>query len=97
VGSDTHLRAKAGPVSDRLTIWPVDDGRYGLDATFQGVSGYERAEHHHADLTRRGVPHSFRSGARRRLDAAVWAAARGRRGQGAVGVRLLIRASSSTG
>jgi hypothetical protein len=24
------------------------------------VSGYERAEHHHADLTRRGVPHGFR-------------------------------------
>jgi hypothetical protein len=39
---------------------PVDDGRYGIDATFQGVSGYERAEHHQADLTRRGVPHSFR-------------------------------------
>ncbi len=60
MGSDTHLPAKAGPVPDRLTIWPVDDGRYGLDATFQGVSGYERAEHHHADLTRRGVPHGFR-------------------------------------
>ncbi len=45
---------------DRLTIWPVDDGRYGLDATFQGASGDERAERHQADLARRDVPHSFR-------------------------------------
>jgi hypothetical protein len=27
------LPVKAGPVPDRLTIWPVDDRRYGLDAT----------------------------------------------------------------
>jgi hypothetical protein len=26
------LPVKAGPVPDRLAIWPVDDGRYGLDA-----------------------------------------------------------------
>jgi hypothetical protein len=51
-------QGRAGP--DRLTIWPVDDGRYGLDATFHGASGYERAEHHQAELTRHGVPHSFR-------------------------------------
>jgi hypothetical protein len=55
-----RLPVKAGPVPDKLTIWPVDDGRYGLDATFQGASGYERAEHHQHDLQRRGVPHSFR-------------------------------------
>jgi hypothetical protein len=60
VGSDAHLPVKAGPVPDRLTIWPVDDGRYGLDATFQGASGYERAENHQADLERRGVPYGFR-------------------------------------
>jgi hypothetical protein len=34
----------AGPVADRLTLWPVDDGRYGLDAVFQGASGFERCE-----------------------------------------------------
>ena len=34
------LPANAGPVPDRLTIWPVDDGRYGPDATFQGDSSY---------------------------------------------------------
>ncbi len=58
--SPERLPVKAGPVPDKLTIWPVDDGRYGLDATFQGASGYERAEHHQQELERRGVPHSFR-------------------------------------
>jgi hypothetical protein len=53
------LPVKAGPVPDRLAIWPVDDGRYGLDATFQGASGYERAEYHQTVLNRDGVPHSF--------------------------------------
>ena len=43
-----------------MTIWPVDDGRYGLDATFQGASGYERAEHHRVKLSERGIAHSFR-------------------------------------
>gem|GEM_PF-661389 len=54
-----RLPSKAGPVPDRLTIWPVDDGRYGLDATFQGASGYQRAEVHEQDLRRRAVPHRF--------------------------------------
>jgi hypothetical protein len=60
VSSEAQLPVKAGPVPDRLSIWPIDDGRYGLDATFQGASGYERAEHHRAELTARGVPHNFR-------------------------------------
>jgi hypothetical protein len=54
------LRSVAGPVPDRMTIWPVDDGRYGLDATFQGASGDERAERHLDALQRGGVAHSFR-------------------------------------
>jgi len=60
VTSDTPLPSKAGPVPDRLTVWPVDDGRYGLDATFQGNTGYTRAQHHRAELERAGVPHAFR-------------------------------------
>ena len=60
MAGDANLPAKAGPVPDRLSIWPVDDGRYGLDATFQGASGFERAERHQEDLKRRGVPHTFR-------------------------------------
>jgi len=45
----------AGPVADKLTLWPVDDGRYGLDAVFQGASGYERCEEHHTALKGLGV------------------------------------------
>jgi hypothetical protein len=55
-----NLPTQAGPVADKLTIWPMDDGRYGLDATFQGASGYERAERHKAGLEASGVSHSFR-------------------------------------
>jgi hypothetical protein len=57
---NVRLPSKAGPVPDRLTIWPVDDGRYGLDATFQGGTGYERAQLHRGQLEREDVPHSFR-------------------------------------
>jgi hypothetical protein len=48
------------PRPDKLTIWPVDDGRYGLDATFQGASGYQRAEPHQRELEQRGITHGFR-------------------------------------
>jgi hypothetical protein len=51
---------KAGPVADRLSIWPIDDGRYGLDATFQGASGYERDEMHLETLSASGIEHSLR-------------------------------------
>ena len=60
MSTNERLPVKAGPVPDRLTIWPVDDGRYGLDATFQGASGYDRAEHHRIGLEERGIAHSFR-------------------------------------
>lgn len=51
----TEVDYPAGPVADRLTLWPVDDGRYGLDAVFQGTSGYERCEEHHRSLAAAGV------------------------------------------
>jgi hypothetical protein len=54
-----RLPAEAGPVADRISIWPLDDGRYGLDATFQGASGYERAEVHVALLSELAVDHSL--------------------------------------
>lgn len=59
MSSGAFLPIQAGPVPDRLTIWPVDDGRYGLDATFQGASGYQRAEHHQAELDRVGIKYKF--------------------------------------
>jgi hypothetical protein len=29
---------------DRLSVWPVEGERYGLDATYHGTTGFERAE-----------------------------------------------------
>lgn len=29
---------------DRLSIWPMERERYGLDATYHGATGFERAE-----------------------------------------------------
>lgn len=57
---DELILLHAGPVPDRITIWPVDDGRYGLDASFQGESGYRRAQQHQEQLERTGVGHGFR-------------------------------------
>ncbi len=51
----TDVDFPAGPVADRLTLWPVDDGRYGLDAVFQGASGYERCEEHEKALRAMGA------------------------------------------
>ena len=53
----SDLAIPSGPVADRLTLWPVDDGRYGVDASFQGASGYERCETHREALVELGVPH----------------------------------------
>lgn len=50
-----QLPIEAGPVPDRMSIWPLDDGRYGLDAMFQGASGYERMEQHERELDSHGV------------------------------------------
>jgi hypothetical protein len=35
---DPHL------APDRLSVWPMEDGRYGLDATYHGRTGFEQAE-----------------------------------------------------
>lgn len=51
--------AEAGPVPDKLTIWPMETG-YGIDATFQGASGYERAEWHQHALKARGIKYQLR-------------------------------------
>jgi hypothetical protein len=48
-----------GPVADKLSIWPLDSGNYGLDATFQGLSGFERMERHELVLKRAGVRYSL--------------------------------------
>lgn len=39
------LPAETGPIwaPDRLSIWPVEGGRYGIDAHYRGVTGVQRA------------------------------------------------------
>jgi hypothetical protein len=59
-GEPRQLPTQAGPVPDRISIWPLDDGRYGLDATFQGATGYERADRHIAHMRETDVEHSLR-------------------------------------
>jgi hypothetical protein len=56
---DASIAFPVGPVADRLSIWPMDDGRYGLDATFQGKTGHERAERHEKMLRDAGIKFSF--------------------------------------
>jgi hypothetical protein len=51
----SELDLPAGPVADKLTLWPVDDGRYGLDAVFHGATGFERCEAHREALDALGI------------------------------------------
>lgn len=46
-------------MADKLTLWPMDDGRYGLDAVFQGASGYERCEEHRAAIDAAGARYTL--------------------------------------
>lgn len=55
-----NVPTQAGPIPDRVAIWPLESGHYGLDATFQGASGYDRADWHVKALKDAGVRHSFR-------------------------------------
>src|SRR5690349_12382330 len=43
----TPLPAETGPTwaPDRLSIWPVEGGRFGIDAHYHGATGAQRAEH----------------------------------------------------
>jgi hypothetical protein len=56
---DTLPEIPAGPVADRIAVWPLDSGQYGLDATFQGASGYSRMEAHEEVLRQAGVRFSL--------------------------------------
>src|SRR3954454_10474661 len=48
------LPAETGPTwaPDELSIWPVEGGRFGLDARYHGMSGRERAAAQAARLER---------------------------------------------
>jgi len=51
----TEVDYPAGPVADKLTLWPLDDGSYGLDDVFQGGSGFERADNSKSALEAAGA------------------------------------------
>jgi hypothetical protein len=77
------LPAETGPTwaPDRLSVWPVEGGRFGIDAHYHGQTGIERATGQLQRLQRQGLAASVRSdrnGGVLRLgpltNAAVWIA-----------------------
>ncbi len=65
-GSDlvrfTPLPAETGPTwaPDRLSIWPVEGGRFGIDAHYHGRTGAQRAEHQLGRLAAAGLTATVR-------------------------------------
>jgi hypothetical protein len=53
----TPLPAETGPTwaPDKLSIWPVEGGRYGIDAHYTGKTGVQRAEGQLARLGEAGL------------------------------------------
>ena len=63
----TALPAETGPTwaPDQLSVWPVEGGRFGLDAHYEGATGGQRAEyqaHKLAELNLRATVHENPSG-----------------------------------
>lgn len=58
----TALPAETGPTwaPDRLSVWPVEGGRYGIDAHYQGVTGLQRAQGQRDRLEGAGLTASVR-------------------------------------
>jgi hypothetical protein len=46
---------------DRLSVWPVEGGRYGIDAHYHGKSGTQRANGQKQRLKAVGLPATVRS------------------------------------
>ncbi len=55
-------QAKTTPslAPDRLSVWPLDEGRYGLDASYRGSTGFERAEAQRRRLKASRLPAALR-------------------------------------
>jgi hypothetical protein len=53
----TPLPAETGPVwaPDRLSVWPVEGGRFGIDAHYHGATGLERAFGQQKRLKKAGI------------------------------------------
>ncbi|MEA2218210.1 MAG: hypothetical protein QOJ35_836 [Solirubrobacteraceae bacterium] len=56
------LPAETGPTwaPDKLSVWPVEGGRFGIDATYHGSTGAQRAERQLARLTDAGLAPALR-------------------------------------
>lgn len=59
----TALPAETGPTwaPDRLSVWPVEGGRYGLDAHYRGATGAARAARQRERLAASGLTASVHS------------------------------------
>jgi hypothetical protein len=57
-----------GPPPDRIAIWPIEDGTFGIDATFQGPFGHRHARFHEAILR----VHEIRCSVREEPDEGGW-------------------------
>ena len=44
---------------DKLTLWPVEGDRYGIDVVYLGAQGYRRANVVHGQLGAAAVPTRF--------------------------------------
>jgi hypothetical protein len=49
-----HLRP------DKIAVWPVEGDRYGIDLTYAGATGYNRADKAHQRMNGRGMDATFR-------------------------------------
>jgi hypothetical protein len=60
----TPLPAETGPTwaPDRLSVWPVEGGRFGIDAHYHGATGAERAGHQLTRLQEAGLVATVRDG-----------------------------------
>jgi hypothetical protein len=56
------LPAETGPIRapDELSVWPVEGGRYGIDAHYHGPTGERRAEHQRSRLAAMNLTASVR-------------------------------------
>jgi hypothetical protein len=59
----TALPAETGPIwaPDRLSVWPVEGGRYGIDAHYHGSTGAGRAAQQEQRLADSGLTASVRA------------------------------------
>jgi hypothetical protein len=62
VVADPALPAETGPTwaPDRMSVWPVEGGRFGIDAHYHGPTGAQRAKVQRHRLIEHGFAASIR-------------------------------------